>query len=370
MLTPDATRFVGAPTFSALASEPVRTSLFGRRRSHSAHHARPAGRSRGRVPGHRSGHRRVCRWHLQRPAHRHPARHPSPRRRLPRHAHRDVGAPRGAGQPAASRQPGCGSSPRGGPLAGGDSGTGRLADPATSSPQSRRCSVPRDWPVSTCSSPPAAPGSRSIPCASSATGRRASRATPWPRRPSPRGPRSPWSRPPSAPVPPSGRGPGRHRGRDGAGGAGRRSAADVVVMAAAVADFRPQAAAGRSRRPRGCRRSSSSRPRTSWRRWAAEAPAQTLVGFAAETERRPGPRQEKLTARASISSSPTTCQHPERGFEHDTNQVTIVSAGAGWPRWRWPTSEPSPPRCRRHRGPPPSVYRPRPDPIRPRQEPA
>ena len=61
-------------------------------------------------------------------------------------------------------------------------------------------------------------------------------------------------------------------------------ATDAVVMAAAVADFRPDAAAGEDQeaaRPAGAPRSS---PRwTSWRRSASGARARSLVGFAAET---------------------------------------------------------------------------------------
>ena len=62
--------------------------------------------------------------------------------------------------------------------------------------------------------------------------------------------------------------------------------ADVLLMAAAVADFRPGAGARRtrSRRPAATAwRSSSSPPRTCWRRCRQRArPGQTLVGFAAE----------------------------------------------------------------------------------------
>ncbi len=41
VLTDDATRFVGAVTFSALASEPVQTEPVGRGRSHPAHPSGP-----------------------------------------------------------------------------------------------------------------------------------------------------------------------------------------------------------------------------------------------------------------------------------------------------------------------------------------
>ena len=88
---------------------------------------------------------------------------------------------------------------------------------APSSPRSRRLLAPRDLDGrAACSSPPAAPASRSTPCASSPTARRASRATPSPRRPRPGAPRSRSSPPSTAPAPAGRRGRrGRDRGRDG-----------------------------------------------------------------------------------------------------------------------------------------------------------
>ena len=78
------------------------------------------------------------------------------------------------------------------------------------------------------------------------------------------------------------------RGRAAAPPARREFAdADVLLMAAAVADFRPaeaaDAASSRRTRPRRARRSRSSPPRTcSPALAAARRPGQTLVGFAAE----------------------------------------------------------------------------------------
>ena len=62
--------------------------------------------------------------------------------------------------------------------------------------------------------------------------------------------------------------------------------ADVVVMAAAVADFRPKAAADTKlsqggRRPRAGAGADARHPGRAWSRGAA--PGQVLVGFAAET---------------------------------------------------------------------------------------
>ena len=45
VLTDDATRFVGEVTFSALASEPVQTTLWSEARPHPPHPSRPARRS-------------------------------------------------------------------------------------------------------------------------------------------------------------------------------------------------------------------------------------------------------------------------------------------------------------------------------------
>jgi hypothetical protein len=71
---------------------------------------------------------------LRRPLDGHAAGHPGPGVALPGHAHRNVGAPVGAGEPghpgAAGRRGSC--RPPRGRLAGGDSGEGRLADPASS----------------------------------------------------------------------------------------------------------------------------------------------------------------------------------------------------------------------------------------------
>ena len=81
---------------------------------------------------------------------------------------------------------------------------------------------------------------------------------------------------------------GRDRGRDGATPCWPAAAgADVVVMAAAVADFRPKAAA--DRKIKKARRRARDRPRADPRhprrpRARASRPARSLVGFAAETD--------------------------------------------------------------------------------------
>ena len=122
VLTESATRFVGALTFSALAAEPARTSLFsdrlrcrrfwdarrrrfraargrrGGRRRRPARPARPQRRCDSGGARHRPLDRMLRGGYFVRPAERHPARYSCPGARLPGHARRDVGAPGRAGQ--------------------------------------------------------------------------------------------------------------------------------------------------------------------------------------------------------------------------------------------------------------------------------
>ena len=100
--------------------------------------------------------------------------------------------------------------------------------------------------------------------------------------------------------------------------------ADVVVMAAAVADFRPVAAGrpARSRRTPGRPRSSWSRPPTSWPSWAgASGPGQVLVGFAAETDDVVANASGKLRRKHLDLIVANDVSAPGVGFEHDTNAV-------------------------------------------------
>ena len=110
----------------------------------------------------------------------------------------------------------------------------------------------------------------------------------------------------------------------------RAPAADVVVMAAAVADFRPaQPADGEDQEGRGrARRSSSSRrPTSSPGSVRPSRPGQTLVGFAAETSDVRDHAEEKLVRKGLDLIVANDVGAPNVGFEHDTNQVMIVSAG-------------------------------------------
>ena len=109
----------------------------------------------------------------------------------------------------------------------------------------------------------------------------------------------------------------------------RAPGADVVIMAAAVADFRPKAAAGDKIRKADGVPEIVLEPTPDILAELGRAPAsgQVLVGFAAETDdvvarahgqaapqgRRPGRRQRRHRA-AGV------------GFAHDTNAVTILAA--------------------------------------------
>ena len=248
---------------------------------------------------------------------------------VPGDAHRDVGAPRGAGQPGHAAPPRrARRRARGGP----PGRRRRRAPAAWPTPERdrrrgrrRRCTAARTSPGCACSSPPAAPASRSTRCASSATARRASRATPSPRRPRPAGAKVTLVTTVDLPAPAGiERRAGRHRRRDGAGGArpgrrgrrrrhgrrGRRlparstSPTDKIKKADGVPDDR-----------------ASSRPPTSSPTSARrKRPGQTLVGFAAETDRprAPTPRASS-PARALDLIVANDVSAPGVGFEHDTN---------------------------------------------------
>jgi phosphopantothenoylcysteine decarboxylase/phosphopantothenate--cysteine ligase len=107
-------------------------------------------------------------------------------------------------------------------------------------------------------------------------------------------------------------------------------AADVVVMAAAVADFRPVTVA-----PDKLKKSAGTpeirlEPTVDIlaRLGATKAPGQTLVGFAAETTDVAANAQAKLTAKNADLLVANDVSAPEAGFEHDTNAVTIYATSS------------------------------------------
>jgi phosphopantothenoylcysteine decarboxylase / phosphopantothenate---cysteine ligase len=107
----------------------------------------------------------------------------------------------------------------------------------------------------------------------------------------------------------------------------RSDAADVVVMAAAVADFRPDSSAGTKLKKEGGPPTVTLVPTTDILGGLIERrrPDQTLVGFAAETD------DVEANARAKLARKPVDLlvvndvSKPGAGFESDTNEVRIMS---------------------------------------------
>ena len=112
---------------------------------------------------------------------------------------------------------------------------------------------------------------------------------------------------------------------------GRAGAADVVVMAAAVADFRPTAP------PRGKLRKSDGAPKVVLEPTVdilgelgrAKRAGQVLVGFAAETLEGPELRAraaEKLVAKNLDLVVANDVSDPDAGFDHDTNRAFLLDS--------------------------------------------
>jgi phosphopantothenoylcysteine decarboxylase/phosphopantothenate--cysteine ligase len=117
----------------------------------------------------------------------------------------------------------------------------------------------------------------------------------------------------------------------------RRHEADIVVMAAAVADFRPKAAAGHKLKKADGAPDVLLEPTPDiLAALGASRPAgQILVGFAAETasfspgdarDRLVGHARAKLTAKSADLIVANDVAAPGVGFAHDTNSVVIVGA--------------------------------------------
>ena len=250
--------------------------------------------------------------------------------------------------------------PADGPLTGGDSGPGRMSEPEHIFDR-RDGALPR--PATTCaasvrSSPPAAPASPSIRCASSATARAAVKAS-----------RSPSRRPIAAR-----RSRSSSRTSTTACSARRRlapastiervptaaelaeatrqaaSGADVIVMAAAVADYRAAEVAELKRS-----KEDAGGPRVSLELVenedilaglvASRSAGQTVVGFAAETAtdaedlRERGRRKRR---RKGVDLLAVNEVGWAKGFETADNSVVLIDANDEWsprraaPSARWP----------------------------------
>jgi len=110
--------------------------------------------------------------------------------------------------------------------------------------------------------------------------------------------------------------------------AARAGTADVVVMAAAVADFRPVARADRKIKKAGGTPEVVLEPTVDiLAALGASKPAgQTLVGFAAETDDLRANAESKLRAKGADLIVANDVSAPGAGFEHDTNEVVLLTA--------------------------------------------
>jgi phosphopantothenoylcysteine decarboxylase/phosphopantothenate--cysteine ligase len=108
-----------------------------------------------------------------------------------------------------------------------------------------------------------------------------------------------------------------------------RAGADVVVMAAAVADFRPKAAAeGKLKKGDGVPEIFlEPTPDILAGLGAAKRPGQVLVGFAAETDELVANAASKLAAKRLDLMVANDVAAPGVGFGHDTNAVTMLRPG-------------------------------------------
>jgi phosphopantothenoylcysteine decarboxylase / phosphopantothenate---cysteine ligase len=107
--------------------------------------------------------------------------------------------------------------------------------------------------------------------------------------------------------------------------------ADVVVMAAAVADFRPVApASGKLKKAEGMPPIALEPTPDILAELGARKPAnQTLVGFAAETADLVANAEGKLRRKHLDLIVANDVAAPGVGFQHDTNAVTLIRAGGG-----------------------------------------
>ncbi len=104
---------------------------------------------------------------------------------------------------------------------------------------------------------------------------------------------------------------------------------DVIVMAAAVADFRPKAAAtGKLKKHDGAPEIVlEPTPDILAGLGAAKPAGQILVGFAAETDDLAANAQRKLEAKRLDLIVANDVGAPQTGFQHDTHAVTLFAPG-------------------------------------------
>ena len=109
----------------------------------------------------------------------------------------------------------------------------------------------------------------------------------------------------------------------------RAATADVVVMAAAVADFRPKVVADQKIKKDGGPPELVLEPTPDILAGlgAVKRPGQILVGFAAETEALRQNAADKLRRKHLDLIVANDVSAPGAGFEHDTNEVLILGEG-------------------------------------------
>ena len=106
-----------------------------------------------------------------------------------------------------------------------------------------------------------------------------------------------------------------------------RLPADVVVMAAAVADYRPVAPAAGKIKKSGAGRTVTLEPTPDvLAELGRGGEVGTLVGFAAETTDVLVNARAKLAAKGADLIVVNDVSAPRAGFDHDTNEVTILDA--------------------------------------------
>jgi phosphopantothenoylcysteine decarboxylase/phosphopantothenate--cysteine ligase len=107
-----------------------------------------------------------------------------------------------------------------------------------------------------------------------------------------------------------------------------RRHADIVVMAAAVADFRPKVAADHKLKKDAGPPEIVLEPTTDILAALGrdKRPGQTLVGFAAETDDLRANAAHKLRRKHLDLIVANDVSAPGAGFEHDTNEVLILAA--------------------------------------------
>ncbi|HEY7105191.1 MAG TPA: phosphopantothenoylcysteine decarboxylase, partial [Acidimicrobiia bacterium] len=111
----------------------------------------------------------------------------------------------------------------------------------------------------------------------------------------------------------------------------RAAEADVVVQAAAVADFRPKAPPDRKLKKDEGVPEIVLEPTHDFSvdLGRAKRPGQVLVGFAAETEDLVPNAQRKLTSKRLDLIVANNVAEPDAGFEVDTNRAVILDAAGG-----------------------------------------